>query len=58
MHQDRNQYMSVRSQDQIKNHSKHHDRNNEFEFKKIHQQLMRDGKATSCCGNRFTENGD
>ena len=34
-HQDKNQYMSVKSRDQIKNHSNHHDRNNEFEFKKI-----------------------
>ena len=35
--------MSVRSHDQIKNHNNHHDRNNEFEFKRIHQQLMMDG---------------
>ena len=31
--------------DQIKNHSNHHDRNNEFEFKRIHQQLMMDGES-------------
>ena len=37
--------MSVKSRDQIKNHSNHHDRNNEFEFKKIHQQLMMDGES-------------
>ena len=36
--------MSVRSRDQIKNHSKHHDRSNEFECKMIHQQLMMDGE--------------
>ena len=45
MHQDKNQYMSVKSRDQIKNHSNRHDRNNEFEFKKIHQQLMMDGES-------------
>ena len=43
MHQDRNQYMSVRSSDQIKNHNIHSDRNNEFECMMIHQQLMIDG---------------
>ena len=37
-----NQHMSVKSRDQIKNHSKHHDRSNEFECKMIHQQLMMD----------------
>ena len=37
--------MSVKSRDQIKNHSNHHDRDNEFEFKKIHQQLMMDGES-------------
>ena len=37
--------MSVRSRDQIKSHSNHHDRNNEFEFKRIHQQLMMDGES-------------
>ena len=33
------------SRDHIKNHSKHHDRNNEFECKMIHQQLMMDGES-------------
>ena len=28
-------YMSARNRDQIKNHSNHHDRNNEFEFKRF-----------------------
>ena len=37
--------MSVRSRDQIKNHSKQHDRNNEFECKMIHQQLMMDWES-------------
>ena len=37
--------MSIKSRDQIKNHSNRHDRNNEFEFKKIHQQLMMDGES-------------
>ena len=37
--------MSVKSRDQIKNHSNRHDRNNEFEFKKIHQQLMMGGES-------------
>ena len=35
--------MSVRSRDQIKNRSKHHDTSNEFECKMIYQQLMMDG---------------
>ena len=39
-----NQYMSDRSRDQIKSHS-NHDRNTEFEFKRIHQQLMMDGES-------------
>ena len=37
--------MSIRSRDQIKNHGKHHDRNNEFECTMIHQQLMMDGES-------------
>ena len=37
--------MSVRSRDQVKNLSKHDDRNNEFECKMIHQQLMMDGES-------------
>ena len=41
----KNQYMSVKSRDQIKNHSNHHDRNNVFEFKKIHQLLTMDGES-------------
>ena len=36
--------MSVRSRDQIKNHSKHHDRSNEFECTMIYQQLMMEGE--------------
>ena len=43
MHQDRNQYMSVRSQDQTKNHSEHHDRSNESECKTI--QMRMDGES-------------
>ena len=44
MYQDNNQFMSARNRDQIKNHC-NHDRNNEFEFKRIHQQLMMDGES-------------
>ena len=32
--------MCVRSRDRIKNHGNRHDRNNEFEFKKIYQESM------------------
>ena len=37
--------MSVRSRDQIKNHSKHHDRSNEFECK-TYSPTVDDGRGT------------
>ena len=44
MRQDRNQHISVRSLDRIRNHSRHHGRNNKFECK-MNSPTVDDGRG-------------